>query len=79
MDAKQALSRKQQSIIPIAALASMTGTAGPLWFHLGAAMNTGLTTAQMNGFISVLESKVGRKEAESASEILDQVLSVRAK
>jgi alkylhydroperoxidase/carboxymuconolactone decarboxylase family protein YurZ len=56
----------------------MTGTAGQLWFHLGAAMNTGLTAAQMKDFISVLESKVGKKEAEGASEVLGQVLSARA-
>jgi len=43
----------------MSALASMTGTAGQLWFHLGAAMNTGLTEAQMKDFISVLESRVG--------------------
>jgi 4-carboxymuconolactone decarboxylase len=57
----------------------MTGTAGQLQFHLGAAMNTGLTEAQMKDFISVLKSKVGTKEAESASEILGKVLSNRAK
>jgi hypothetical protein len=42
-------------------------------------MNTGLTEAQMKDFISVLTSKVGTKEAESASELLAEVLSNRAK
>ena len=37
--------------------------------HLGAAMNTGLTEAQMKDFIAVLKSKVGTKEAESADAI----------
>ena len=57
----------------------MTGTAGQLQFHLGAAMNTGLTEAQMKEFIAVLKSKVGTQEAESASAILAEVLSNRAK
>ncbi len=57
----------------------MTGTVGQLQFHLGAAMNTGLTEAQMKNFIAVLESNVGKKEAASASEILGKVLSDRAK
>jgi 4-carboxymuconolactone decarboxylase len=57
----------------------MTGTAGQLRFHLGAAMNTGLTEAQMKNFIAVLTSKVGTKEAESASELLAEVLSNRAR
>ena len=55
----------------------MTGTEGQLRFHLGAAMNTGLTEAQMKGFISVLESRVGKKEADNASAILDKVIAAR--
>jgi alkylhydroperoxidase/carboxymuconolactone decarboxylase family protein YurZ len=55
----------------------MTGTEGQLRFHLGAAMNTGLTRAQLKGFISVLESKVDKEEADRASEILAEVLSTR--
>jgi alkylhydroperoxidase/carboxymuconolactone decarboxylase family protein YurZ len=57
-----------------AALASLTGTSGQLQFHLGAAMNTGLTEAQLKDFIAVLETKVGKQEAEIASEILQKVL-----
>ena len=56
----------------------MTGTAGQLRFHLGAATNTGLTEAQLADFITVLESRVGKKEAESAYIILGKVLSDRA-
>ena len=76
--ARDILDFQSRELATIAALASMTGTAGQLWFHLGAAMNTGLTAAQMKDFVSVLESKVGKKEAENASEILGQVLSARA-
>ena len=77
--ARDSLDWQSRELATVSALASMTGTAGQLWFHLGAAMNTGLTAAQMKDFISVLESKVGRKEAEGASGILGQVLSKRAK
>jgi 4-carboxymuconolactone decarboxylase len=77
--ARDILDFQSRELATIAALASMTGTAGQLWFHLGAAMNTGLTAAQMKDFVSVLESKVGKKEAENASKILGQVLSARAK
>jgi len=38
-------------------------------------MNTGLTETQMKQFISVLEYKVGKKEAERVSEILRTALS----
>jgi 4-carboxymuconolactone decarboxylase len=77
--ARDNLDYQSRELATIAALASMTGTAGQLQFHLGAAMNTGLTEAQMKDFISVLKSKVGTKEAESAYEILGKVLSNRAK
>jgi 4-carboxymuconolactone decarboxylase len=77
--ARDNLDYQARELATIAALASMTGTAGQLQFHLGAAMNTGLTEAQMKAFIAVLKSKVGTQEAESASAILAEVLSNRAK
>ena len=77
--ARDNLDYQSRELATVAALASMTGTGGQLRFHLGAALNTGLTEGQMNGFISVLKSKVGKKEAESASEILSEVLKNRAK
>jgi alkylhydroperoxidase/carboxymuconolactone decarboxylase family protein YurZ len=75
--ARDILDFQSRELVTISALASMTGTAGQLWFHLGAAMNTGLTEAQMKDFISVLECRVGKKEAESAYEILSKVLGKR--
>jgi len=77
--ARDTLDDQHRELATIAALANMTGTAGQLQFHLGAAMHTGLTEAQMKDFISVLKANVGKKEAESASEILAEVLSNRAK
>jgi 4-carboxymuconolactone decarboxylase len=77
--ARDNLDDQSRELATIAALAGMTGTAGQLRFHLGAAMNTGLTAAQMQEFIAVLQSKVGTKEAESASAILAEALSNGAK
>jgi 4-carboxymuconolactone decarboxylase len=68
------LDYQSRELATISALASMTGTSGQLQFHLGAAMNTGMSEAQMKDFISVLESKVGKKEGEIASEILKKIL-----
>jgi len=72
------LDDQSRELATIAALASMTGTAGQLQFHLGAAMHTGLTEAQMKDCIAVLKAKVGTQEAESADAILGKVLSNRA-
>jgi alkylhydroperoxidase/carboxymuconolactone decarboxylase family protein YurZ len=69
------ISHQDRELATIAALANMTGTEGQLFFHLDAAMNTGLTEAQMNGFIYVLKTAIGKSQAESAKKILTQVLN----
>ena len=74
---RDVISHQDRELATIAALANMTGTEGQLRFHLGAAMNTGLTKAQMRDFISVLEAKVGKTKAESAQKILAEVLNNR--
>jgi alkylhydroperoxidase/carboxymuconolactone decarboxylase family protein YurZ len=76
--ARDVLDFQSRELVTISALASMTGTGGQLYFHLGAAMNTGLSEAQMQNFIAVLEAKVGKEEAKSAKEILSKVFSSRA-
>ena len=75
--ARDVISHKDRELATIAALANMTGTEGQLGFHLGAAMNTGLTEAQMNDFISVLGTTVGKAQAGSANKVLTKVLNSR--
>jgi alkylhydroperoxidase/carboxymuconolactone decarboxylase family protein YurZ len=76
--ARDTLDFQSRELVTIAALASMTGTGGQLRFHLGAAMNTGLSEAQMHDFIAVLKDKVGQQAAEDAAAILGNVLNSRA-
>ena len=75
--ARDVLTHQQRELATIASLAAMKGTAGQLKFHLGAAMNTGLTEAQMNDFITVLKAQVGKDQAQGAKQVLDEVLSSR--
>nr|WP_320192590.1 carboxymuconolactone decarboxylase family protein [uncultured Desulfobacter sp.] len=74
---RDVISYQDRELATIAALANMTGTRGQLGFHLGAAMNTGLSTAQIEDFVSVLKTTVGNAEAESAQKILTGVLNKR--
>ena len=74
---RDVISHQDRELATISALANMTGTAGQLGFHLGAAMNTGLTEAQMNDFITVFDTTVGKAQAESAKKILTGVLDNR--
>ena len=74
---RNVISHQDRELATIAALSNMTGTKGQLGFHLGAAMNIGLTEAQMNDFISVLATKVDKKIAEDADGLLKKVLNSR--
>jgi len=70
---------QSREIATIAALANMTGVNSQLQSHFNVGINVGLTEAQMRSLISVLEARVGKKEADNANEILSKVLSNRAK
>ncbi len=77
--ARDVLDHQARELATISALAAMTGTAGQLRFHLGAAMNTGLTENQLRDFVSTLKTKVGRRESETADEVLRAVVDDRQK
>jgi alkylhydroperoxidase/carboxymuconolactone decarboxylase family protein YurZ len=74
---RDVISHQDRELATIAALANMSDTEGQLRFHLGAAMNTGLTETQMKDFISVLRITVGETQADSAKMILTEVLNKR--
>ena len=76
--ARDVLDFQSRELVTISALASMTGTAGQLYFQFGAAMNTGLSEAQIHEFTAVLKAEVGQQEAEGATAVFNQVLSSRA-
>lgn len=70
---------QSREIATISALASMEGVKPMLQFHLNGGMNVGLSEAQIRSLISVVESRVGKKEADTANEVLSTVISSRAK
>lgn len=69
---------QSREIATIAALASLKGVNSQLQAHFRIGMNTGLTEAQMTSLVAVLQSKVGKSEADNAAEVLHQVLSQRS-
>jgi len=70
---------QSREIATISALANIEGVNPQLQAHFTIGFHTGLTEAQMRSLISVLEVKVGKKEADNTYEILGKVLSNRAK
>jgi alkylhydroperoxidase/carboxymuconolactone decarboxylase family protein YurZ len=75
--ARDILTHQERELATIACLANLGGAEGPLKFHMGAAMNTGLSEAQMHDFVKVLDSQIGKQQAASAKEVLAQVLAER--
>jgi quercetin dioxygenase-like cupin family protein/alkylhydroperoxidase/carboxymuconolactone decarboxylase family protein YurZ len=71
--ARDVISHQDRELATISALANMTGTEGQLSYHLGAAMNTGLTKGQMTAFVQLLKTKVGKAQAESPEKLLSKV------
>lgn len=76
--ARDILDHQSRELATNAALAAMTGTSPQLQAHLAGALNVGMTAAQLNGFVSVLRSKVGPAEADGAAALLAEVLKNRA-
>lgn len=68
-----------REIATISALVNIDGVNPQLQAHFSIGLNTGLTEEQMRNLISVIETKVGKKEADNANEVLGKVLSNRAK
>ena len=75
--ARDVLDRKARELCTIAALASLPGLGGQLQFHMGGAMNCGLSPEELEGFLDLLAARVGRKEADAARTVARKVLASR--
>lgn len=60
---RDVLNYKTRELVTISALAAINGEAGQLKFHIPASMNMGLTKVQLEDFVLVLNTKVGKDEA----------------
>jgi 4-carboxymuconolactone decarboxylase len=47
--------------------------------HIGGALNVGVTEHQLRELFSIIENEVGKKEADTARKVLDEVLATRQK
>lgn len=74
--ARDLLTFQERELATVAALASLPAEA-QLQSHLRCCLNVGLSEAQMNAFVAVLEAKVGAAEAERAGRLLRVALQSR--
>ncbi|HCW93233.1 MAG TPA: carboxymuconolactone decarboxylase [Flexistipes sinusarabici] len=73
--ARDVLTFKERELVTISALASISGTASQLKYHMNAAMNVGNTKDELREFVTYINENVGEKEGETASRVLSEVLS----
>jgi 4-carboxymuconolactone decarboxylase len=71
---RDVLDFKTREIVTISALANMEGLNPQLQSHFKAALNIGLTESKLKGLISIIESKVGKQQADNACDLLASVL-----
>ena len=74
---RDVLSHQDRELVTIAALANLSGAGGQLFFHLGGALNTGFSEAQMQEFVVILGDKVSKGVGEGAQTVLVEVLKAK--
>lgn len=68
------LSDQDRELTTIAALTSLGGTKPQLQGHLVTGMNTGITKSQLRQIFSIVETSIGKKEADAGREVLESLL-----
>jgi 4-carboxymuconolactone decarboxylase len=69
------LDHKQREITTVSALAALGGVESQLAGHIGICLNLGFTKQQLGQLLSIIEIKVGKKEAEAGKQILEKAIS----
>lgn len=73
------LNHRQREFVTISALAAMTGVESQLQAHIAMGMNVGITEAQLHQLFSLIETSVGKKEAETGRDVLSKVIAATPK
>lgn len=71
------LTYAERELVTISVLASIGGVEPMLKSHLNICLNVGITEKQLREFITIIDVKLGKSEAETAQIVLDEVLASR--
>jgi len=72
---RDVLTYSERELVTISVISSIGGAEPMLRSHLNICLNVGLTPKQLQQFISIIESTLGKEEANAAQKILDEVLN----
>jgi alkylhydroperoxidase/carboxymuconolactone decarboxylase family protein YurZ len=71
---RDVLTFAERELVTVSVLSSIGGVEPMLRSHLSICLNVGYTPEQLNEFVSIIQSKIGKKEAKGAQAVLDEVL-----
>lgn len=74
---RDVLTYAERELVTISVLSSIGGVEPMLHAHLNICLNVGLTPGQLNEFVGIIKSTVGKKEAIDAQAVLNEVLKNR--
>ena len=69
------LTYAERELVTISVISSIGKAEPMLRSHMNICLNVGITPEQLQQFISVIESAIGKKEAKAAQKVLDDVLA----
>lgn len=72
---RDVLSYAERELVTVSVLSSIGGVEPMLQSHLKICLNVGLTPDQLQQFVRVIRSTIGKKEAKSAQKVLNEVLN----
>lgn len=67
---RDVLTYQQRELATISVLSAMEGVAPQLQFHLAVGMNIGLTKSQLKQVFSIIETNIGKQQAEISKNVL---------
>lgn len=76
---RDVLSYAQRELVTISVISTIGDAEPMLKSHLNICLNVGLMPDQLRGFISIIKSTIGEKEAKAAQAVLDEVLKMNKK
>jgi len=76
---RDVLSHADRELVTVAVLGSIGGVEPMLSSHLNICLNLGLSPNQLQQFVGIIQSTIGKKEAKAAQKILDEVLKKQKK
>jgi 4-carboxymuconolactone decarboxylase len=70
---RDVLTHQQRELATISVLSALEGVAPQLQFHLAVGLNIGLTASQLEQVFSIIETQIGKQQAEIAKNVLSKI------